>query len=156
MLCYGLQFSYDMCSSIYFEEQRSRYAFRTRLYAKPCGKRSTGGGGWYIEIKLYVKWSFTRAQKQRKIIHVKPLVKKVVLVVYERWQFTRGSNCNQKTSTGKILMFWIGNGILERLSITITSNGKREFLLRNQVSTLLFVYCSLFQQINQQFHAIFY
>ena len=72
------------------------------------------------------KWSFTRGQKQRRIIHVKPLCKTVVLVVYERWQLTRGSN--QKASTGKILMFWIGNGTLERLSITIMSNGKREFL----------------------------
>ena len=36
----------------------------------------------------------------------------------------------------------------ERLSITFTSNGKREFVPRDQVSPLLVVYCFLFQQIN--------
>ena len=38
--------------------------------------------------------------------------------------------------------------ILERLSITFTSNAKREFVPRDQVSRLLVVYCPLFLQIN--------
>ena len=33
---------------------------------------------------------------------------------------------------------------LDRLSITFTSNGKREFVPRDQVSSSLVVYCSLF------------
>ena len=37
---------------------------------------------------------------------------------------------------------------LERLSITFTSNGKREFVPRDQVSSLLVVYCSLFLHLN--------
>jgi len=37
---------------------------------------------------------------------------------------------------------------LERLSLTFTSNGKREVVPRDQVSNLLVVYCSLFLQIN--------
>ena len=36
----------------------------------------------------------------------------------------------------------------ERLSITFTSNGKRKFIPRHQVSPLLVVYCSLFLHIN--------
>ena len=38
--------------------------------------------------------------------------------------------------------------IIERLSITFTSNGKREFVPRDQVSPLLVVYCSLLLRIN--------
>ena len=38
--------------------------------------------------------------------------------------------------------------ILERLSITLTSNGKREFVPRDQVYPLLVAYCSLFLHIN--------
>ena len=45
-----------------------------------------------------------------------------------------------------------GEILLERLSITFTSNGKRELV----VSSLLVVYCSLFLHLNKQFHAIFY
>ena len=45
--------------------------------------------------------------------------------------------------------------LLESLSITFTSNGKREFVPRDQVSPLLVVHCSLFLDMNQQFHAIF-
>ena len=36
----------------------------------------------------------------------------------------------------------------ERLSITFTLNGKREFVPRDQVSSLLVVYCSLFLHLN--------
>ena len=39
-------------------------------------------------------------------------------------------------------------GLVERLGITFTSNGKREFLPRDQVSPLLVVHCSLFLHIN--------
>ena len=35
-----------------------------------------------------------------------------------------------------------------RLSITFTLNGKREFVPRDQVSSLLVVYCSLFLHLN--------
>ena len=38
--------------------------------------------------------------------------------------------------------------IIERLSITSTSNGKREFVPRDQVSPFLVAYCSLFLHIN--------
>ena len=37
------------------------------------------------------------------------------------------------------------NRAMERLSITFRSDGKREFVPRDQVSPLLVVYCSLFQ-----------
>ena len=37
------------------------------------------------------------------------------------------------------------NRAIERLSITFRSDGKREFVPRDQVSPLLVVYCSLFQ-----------
>ena len=37
---------------------------------------------------------------------------------------------------------------LERLSFTFTSNGKREFVPRDQVSPLLVVYCLLFLHVN--------
>ena len=37
---------------------------------------------------------------------------------------------------------------IERLSITFTSNGKREFLPRDQVSSLIVVCCLLFLQLN--------
>ena len=36
----------------------------------------------------------------------------------------------------------------ERLSITFTLNGKREFVPRDQVSSLLVVYCSLLLHLN--------
>ena len=36
----------------------------------------------------------------------------------------------------------------ERLSITFTLNGKREFVPRDQVSSSLVVYCSLFLHLN--------
>ena len=42
------------------------------------------------------------------------------------------------------LPFLRSKNILERLSIEFTSNGKREFVPRDQVSPLLVVYCSLF------------
>ena len=45
---------------------------------------------------------------------------------------------------------------LERLSITFTSNTKREFVPCNQVSPLLVAYCSLSLHINEQFHEICY
>ena len=38
--------------------------------------------------------------------------------------------------------------LLERLSITFTSNGKREFVPREQVSPIPIVYCSLFLHKN--------
>ena len=38
--------------------------------------------------------------------------------------------------------------VVERLSITFTSNGKREFVPRDQVSSLLVDYCSLFPHLN--------
>ena len=40
------------------------------------------------------------------------------------------------------------NESLEKLSITFTSNGKREFVPRDQVSSLLVAYCSLFLHLN--------
>ena len=40
------------------------------------------------------------------------------------------------------------NESLEKLSITFTSNGKRECVPRDQVSSLLVVYCSLFLHLN--------
>ena len=49
------------------------------------------------------------------------------------------------------LIFWsarLYHMSLERLSITFTSNGKREFVPRDQVSPLLAIYCSLFQHVN--------
>ena len=39
-------------------------------------------------------------------------------------------------------------GLLEWLSIMLTSNGKREFVPRDQVSSLLVAYCSLFLHLN--------
>ena len=38
--------------------------------------------------------------------------------------------------------------LLERLSITLTSNGKRKFVPRDQVSPFLVVYYSLFLHLN--------
>ena len=38
--------------------------------------------------------------------------------------------------------------LFERLSITFTSKGKREFVPHDRVSSLLVVYCSLFLHIN--------
>ena len=46
--------------------------------------------------------------------------------------------------------------IIERSIITFTSNGKREFVSRDQVSPSLVVYCLLFLHTNQQLHAVFY
>ena len=40
------------------------------------------------------------------------------------------------------------NLVLERFSIKFTSNGKREFLPRDQVSPLIVVYCTLFLPLN--------
>ena len=40
------------------------------------------------------------------------------------------------------------NQSLEKLSITFTSNGKRDCVPREQVSSLLVVYCSLFLHLN--------
>ena len=40
------------------------------------------------------------------------------------------------------------SSIIERLSLTFTSNGKLEFVPRDQVSHLLVVYCSLFLLLN--------
>ena len=40
------------------------------------------------------------------------------------------------------------NESLEKLSITFTSNGKRELVPRDQVSSLLVVYWSLFLHLN--------
>ena len=40
------------------------------------------------------------------------------------------------------------NESLEKLSITFTSNGKRDCVPREQVSALLIVYCSLFLHLN--------
>ena len=45
--------------------------------------------------------------------------------------------------------YWGGAGqLLERLSITFTSKGKREFVPHDPVLSLLVVYCSLFLHIN--------
>ena len=44
---------------------------------------------------------------------------------------------------------------LERLSITFASNGKRKFVPRDQVSSLLVVYCSLFPQKISSFTRFF-
>ena len=38
--------------------------------------------------------------------------------------------------------------LIERLRIMFTSNGEREFVPPDQISSLLLVYCSLFLQIN--------
>ena len=38
--------------------------------------------------------------------------------------------------------------VLERLRITFTSNSKRKFVPRDQVFSLLVVYCSLFLHLN--------
>jgi len=57
---------------------------------------------------------------------------------------SNGTDHNLKGYVGKVN----ASGTTERLSITFTSNGKREFVPRDQVSPLLVVYCSLFQRIN--------
>ena len=44
---------------------------------------------------------------------------------------------------------------IERLSITFTSNGKREFLPRDQVSLLLVVCCLLFLQLNCDIYTLY-
>ena len=45
--------------------------------------------------------------------------------------------------------------ILERLRFTFTPNGKREFVPRDQVFPLVFVYCLLLLYKNKQFYASF-
>ena len=40
------------------------------------------------------------------------------------------------------------SSIIERLSLTFTSNGKLEFVPRDEVSPLVVVYCSLFLHIH--------
>ena len=49
-----------------------------------------------------------------------------------------------------VTLHWVTSDLLaiERLSITFTSNSKREFVPRDQVSPLLVVYGSLFIHIN--------
>ena len=44
---------------------------------------------------------------------------------------------------------------IERLSITFTSDGKREFLPRDQVSLLLVVCCLLFLQLNFDIYTLY-
>ena len=44
---------------------------------------------------------------------------------------------------------------IERLSITFASNGKREFVQRDQVSSLLVIYCSLFLLVISSFTRCF-
>ena len=44
--------------------------------------------------------------------------------------------------------FHVRVDIIERLSITFTSNGKREFVPDDQVSSLHVIYCSLFLHVN--------
>ena len=54
------------------------------------------------------------------------------------------------------LPFWpflCSKKTLERLSIKFTSNSKREFVPRDQLSPLLVVYCSLFLLINSKFES---
>ena len=48
-------------------------------------------------------------------------------------------NTAQRNETNPFLQYSV-----ERLSITFTSNGKREFVPRDQVYPLLVAYCSLF------------
>ena len=48
-----------------------------------------------------------------------------------------------KTSQSHVL-----EDILKRVSNPFTSNGKREFVSRDQVSSLLVIYCSLFLHLD--------
>ena len=53
-----------------------------------------------------------------------------------------------KTNEFSLTLAVFAGSSTERLSITFTLNGKREFVPRDQVSSLLVVYCSLFPHLN--------
>ena len=48
-----------------------------------------------------------------------------------------------------------GTGLMERLRFTFTLNGKREFVPREQVFSLLVVYCSLFLHLTTDLNFIY-
>ena len=66
-----------------------------------------------MEIRSFINWSLTRGLKQlkqRKII--KPALQKIIVVVYQRWSFMRGSN--YRVLTGNIFVLWKGGRLQER------------------------------------------
>ena len=63
------------------------------------------------------------------------------------------SKCHQETP--KILTFLVILQVFQRLRFTFTPNGKREFVLRDQVFPLIVVNCLLLQLKNKYFHASF-
>ena len=61
----------------------------------------------------------------------------------------------EHTANGSVFI-WCTNGgtrctVIERINITLTPNGEREFVPREQVTPLLVVYCALFLHINISF-----
>ena len=57
---------------------------------------------------------------------------KVVAVAYERWSFTRDSNC--RTLIGKNLVFWIGG----RLQEVVAHGGSTTLSSKASLSTFMY------------------
>ena len=64
---------------------------------------------------------------------------------------SNGTDHNLKGKVGRVN----ASGTIVRSNITFTSNGKPEFVPRDQVSPLLVVYCSLFLHIISSFTQLF-
>ena len=136
-LCFDFVFQNSICSS--FNQSSSQTLI---VSSRNVLQRCVTGQKW-LQGGLRVRF-FTKIQDQIK----NP----------DHQDFSKGKETMYPKKDQIFMNFYIPQKrpTIERFSIMFTSNGNREFVPRDQVSPLLVVYCSLFQHINWQFHAIFY